>query len=445
MPGAHVDRAVAELADDRLLLALAYEREREPGGERELAADDAPAAVVAALGVEQVHRAAAAVRAAVALAEQLGHDRLGRRAAREREAVRAVAGDEQVVLLHRVDHADAGRLLAGGEMAVAADPAPPCTGARPRSRRRGSAASARTSRAGRCGRVRWPRLRPPRRNRGAARGCAAPPAGRCVGGRAAAPRRRRRRGRRRPRRTLRCCSIISLEIAGDGHAQTADAVEVPARALADRPDGAVLGQVAERLVERVVEHVEGVEVVAVAGALLRAQDVLQRGDVVLGRELGGAAHARALERLADELRVGDRRASRCASRTCRAAARSRPAARRAGARAPRGSASGSRPAGRRARSPTAAGRARARRARSPRAARRTPARGRTWSSARAAASGRAGPCLEYLHTSAAARWQRRLRARLRSPSPITIEREGRPRWTKRRSTCRCGSSSRSSA
>src|SRR5919108_559439 len=36
VPGAHVDRAVAELADDRLLLALAYEREREPRREREL-------------------------------------------------------------------------------------------------------------------------------------------------------------------------------------------------------------------------------------------------------------------------------------------------------------------------------------------------------------------------------------------------------------------------
>ena len=79
-----------------------------------------------------------------------------------------------------------------------------------------------------------------------------------------------------------------------------------ARALADGPDGAVLGEVAERLVEGVVEHVEGVEVVGVARAILRAQVVLQRGDVVLGRKLGGAAYAGALERLADELRVGHR-------------------------------------------------------------------------------------------------------------------------------------------
>ena len=42
-------------------------------------------------------------------------------AAREREAVAAIAGDEQVVVLQRVHDADGRRLLAGGEMAVAAD------------------------------------------------------------------------------------------------------------------------------------------------------------------------------------------------------------------------------------------------------------------------------------------------------------------------------------
>ena len=121
MPGAHVHRAVAELAEDRLRAALAHEREREAGGDRQLAGDDAPAAVEAALDVEQVHRAAAAVRAAVGAAEQLGHDGLGRDAAREREAVAAVAGDEQVVRLERVHGADGGGLLAGREVAVAAD------------------------------------------------------------------------------------------------------------------------------------------------------------------------------------------------------------------------------------------------------------------------------------------------------------------------------------
>src|SRR3954466_4351450 len=93
----------------------------EPGGERELAADDAPAAVVAAAHVEQVHGAAAPMRAAVPPPEQLRHDRLRRDPAREREAVAAVARDEQVGLVHGAHGADARRLLARREMAVAAD------------------------------------------------------------------------------------------------------------------------------------------------------------------------------------------------------------------------------------------------------------------------------------------------------------------------------------
>src|SRR5215207_11222362 len=60
------------------------------------------------------------------------------------------------------------------------------------------------------------------------------------------------------------------EIAGDGHAQPAYPVQVSACAQADGPDRVVPGEVAERLVERVVEHVERVEVVAVAGVLLCA-------------------------------------------------------------------------------------------------------------------------------------------------------------------------------
>jgi hypothetical protein len=104
-----------------MLTAPSPSSQTKAGRERKLTTDDAPAAVVAAVGVEQVHRAAAPVRTAVAAAEQLGHDRLGRCAAGQREAVGAVAGDEQVVVLHRVDDADAGRLLARGEVAVAAD------------------------------------------------------------------------------------------------------------------------------------------------------------------------------------------------------------------------------------------------------------------------------------------------------------------------------------
>ena len=47
------------------------------GRQRQLAADDRVAAHEVLLGVEQVHRAAAPVRDAGLLAEQLGHDRAG--------------------------------------------------------------------------------------------------------------------------------------------------------------------------------------------------------------------------------------------------------------------------------------------------------------------------------------------------------------------------------
>jgi hypothetical protein len=122
VPGAHVHRAVAELAEHCLLLALADQRERHPGRYRQLAGDDPPAAVVAARDVEHVHRAAAPVGAAVGAAEELRHHRVRRDPAGQREAVAAVPGDEQVVLLQRRHRADRRRLLPRGQVAVAADP-----------------------------------------------------------------------------------------------------------------------------------------------------------------------------------------------------------------------------------------------------------------------------------------------------------------------------------
>ena len=59
--------------------------------------------------------------AAVVAAEQLGHDRLGRRAARERVAVRAVGRDQVVRVAQRARRADDRRLLADGEVQEAAD------------------------------------------------------------------------------------------------------------------------------------------------------------------------------------------------------------------------------------------------------------------------------------------------------------------------------------
>ena len=53
--------------------------------------------------------------------EELGHDRLGADATRERETVAAIAGDEEVVVLQRVHRADDHGLLTGRHMAIAAD------------------------------------------------------------------------------------------------------------------------------------------------------------------------------------------------------------------------------------------------------------------------------------------------------------------------------------
>ena len=85
--------------DARLVAQL----EREPGADerRQAAADDGVRAEVAALDVVEVHRAAVAVRAALDLPVELGHDRVRVRAARERVPVRAVRRGEDVAVLHR--------------------------------------------------------------------------------------------------------------------------------------------------------------------------------------------------------------------------------------------------------------------------------------------------------------------------------------------------------
>ena len=76
------------------------ERQRRADRDRQMAADDAPAAQEATLDVEQVHRAAVAAGHAGLLAEQLGHDgRPGRTADRERRAVVAVAREQVVAVV----------------------------------------------------------------------------------------------------------------------------------------------------------------------------------------------------------------------------------------------------------------------------------------------------------------------------------------------------------
>ena len=99
--GAGVRRAVAEERDrhPRLLAQL----ECEPGADdrTQAAADHRVRAEVAALDVVEVHRAAVAVRAALHLPVELGHDGVRVRAPREGVAVRAMGGTEDVTVLHR--------------------------------------------------------------------------------------------------------------------------------------------------------------------------------------------------------------------------------------------------------------------------------------------------------------------------------------------------------
>ena len=116
-----VGRAVAEHAHGDLVEPLVVGRERHPGGQRQVAADDPVAAHEALLEVEHVHRAAAPVRDAVLAAEQLGHHAVGVGAAGQRVAVRAVRRDQVVLVAHRAHRADDRRLLADREVQEAAD------------------------------------------------------------------------------------------------------------------------------------------------------------------------------------------------------------------------------------------------------------------------------------------------------------------------------------
>ena len=145
-----VGGAVAEHADDRRRRCRGSRTAaRRPAASGRLPPDDPVAAEEAPLEVEQVHRAAAALGAAVHAAEQLGHHGLGMRAARDRLAVLAVGGDQVVAVAHR--------------LRASRRPSPPrrCTGAgsrrsspsrtsRPRAPRSGGSASSSRAPRGTC-------------------------------------------------------------------------------------------------------------------------------------------------------------------------------------------------------------------------------------------------------------------------------------------------------
>ena len=96
-----------------------------------------------------------------------------------------------------------------------------------------------------------------------------------------------------------------LEVARLGQAEAAHAVEVALDALGDLPRDRVAGDLAERGVELVVEQREAL-VVAVLGHLgLAAHEARAARRCRRRRRASRRADRGALERLADELRVGD--------------------------------------------------------------------------------------------------------------------------------------------
>ena len=118
---ADVHRPVAEVADGDAIGALIAQRVRGARGESQMSADDAVAAVQAVLGVEQVHRAALALRDARALAEELGHDLARIGAEDERLGVIAIAAEDDVVVVQRAEDAGGDRLLADVDVEIPAD------------------------------------------------------------------------------------------------------------------------------------------------------------------------------------------------------------------------------------------------------------------------------------------------------------------------------------
>ncbi len=110
--GADVRRAVAEERNRDARLATELERERSARDLRQPASDDRIRAEVPVLDVVQMHRAAVAVRAALGLPVQLGHQLVRVGAFRERVAVRAVRRRDHIAVRERAAHADGDRLPA---------------------------------------------------------------------------------------------------------------------------------------------------------------------------------------------------------------------------------------------------------------------------------------------------------------------------------------------
>src|SRR6185312_16750178 len=97
------------------------------------------------------------------------------------------------------------------------------------------------------------------------------------------------------------------EVAGLRQRQTADAIEVAVRAARERPGDLMAAELREQPVEPFVERVERLRVAVMLGARLRCEVRLQLGEPGAVDPLDRAADRRALERLAHERGVFDRR------------------------------------------------------------------------------------------------------------------------------------------
>jgi hypothetical protein len=103
--------AVAEEADGHGRIAAVLIRQRHPGRQGQMRADDGMAAPEVAADIGQVHRAAFALRGAGGLAEEFGHHDTRREAARDSRPVVAVGGDDPVFRPAHRKHAGADGFL----------------------------------------------------------------------------------------------------------------------------------------------------------------------------------------------------------------------------------------------------------------------------------------------------------------------------------------------
>ena len=113
--------AVAEEGQNHLTFVAELSRERDARGLGDALTDDAARAEEPALGVDQVHRAAVAATQPILPAVDLGHDRLGVGAERDRVAVAPIRRHHLVARFHRRQRPDDRRLGAVGEVGVAPD------------------------------------------------------------------------------------------------------------------------------------------------------------------------------------------------------------------------------------------------------------------------------------------------------------------------------------